>query len=214
MRQRMQRAQNSKKKNKGIALIEMLIVIGVIGLITAGIVGLSTSVFNGIDEADTVSKINTIKGKVQKGYKAQGDYAGLSNASPVLEAEDIENPFGPDIWAAPAQANARDNAAAVVKVPGLTEEACINILTSIDRTAFEYLGTEVGGAAGAAPAAIDPEDEDIAVFGDLAGADVEFVAGGVQGDNTDGTVLTVDSAGAACVAAAATNNAIIVLGFY
>ena len=204
------RVKNSKKKNQGIALIEMLIVIGIIGLITAGIVGLSTSVFNGMDESNIVSKINTMKGKIQKGYKAQGDYEGLLNTSPVLAEEDIENPFGPQILANPAMANGRDNAGAVIRIPGLTEEACTNILTSIDPTAFEYLALQTAGAAGAAPGAISGTADDIAVAGDWTGVSAEFVAGGVD----TATPLTVGLAGTSCDAAAVTNNAVIVVGFY
>ncbi|MDK9759104.1 prepilin-type N-terminal cleavage/methylation domain-containing protein [Vibrio sp. D173a] len=205
------RVKNSKKKNQGIALIEMLIVIGIIGLITAGIVGLSTSVFNGMDESNIVSKINTMKGKIQKGYKSQGDYADLDGDSPVLEAEDIATPFGPDLFADSATANTRANAGAVIKIPGLTEESCNNILSSLDPTAFEYIATEVGGAGGVAPVAVTG---DIAIFNSINDTVAEFVAGGVEGNGTVGTQFTVGNIGDACTASAANNNAILVVGFY
>ncbi|WP_191907673.1 prepilin-type N-terminal cleavage/methylation domain-containing protein [Vibrio fortis] len=201
------RVKNSKK-NQGIALIEMLIVIGIIGLITAGIVALSTNVFNGMDESRVISNLSTVKSKLQKGHKAQGDYVGLvaGTDSPLLDPEDVENPFGADFTISNILANGRASAGVGIKVPGLSIDNCTNILTSLDTNSFEFIGLETGDAGGAVDAMVPGTDD---AAGAITGADVTYMSGGRELIAPD--VATV---GADCLAAGATNNAILVVGFY
>ena len=203
------RVKNSKKKNQGIALIEMLIVIGIIGLITAGIVALSTSVFRGMDESEVIANLSTIKVKLQKGYKSQGDYAGLarsaSGAITLLEISDTQNPFGPDFVVGPVTTNGQENGGATIKVAGLSMDSCQNILTTIDDNTFEYIALETA-AAGTVPVVVPPAS-DIAVG--IAGMAAQFVVGGEAA-----TPRTVDAVDTACATAAAASNGMLVVGFY
>jgi toxin co-regulated pilin len=203
------RVKNSKKKNQGIALIEMLIVIGIIGLITAGIVALSTSVFRGMDEAEVISKLSTVKAKLQKGYKTQGNYAGVgvavSGAIPLLEISDTQNPFGPDFLIGPVETNGQENGGATIKVGGLSIDSCQNILTTIDDNTFEYIGLEAGDA-GTVPEVVPPESDIAVTIADMA---AEFVIGGEAE-----TPRTVGAVNTACAAAAGASNGMLVVGFY
>ena len=203
------RVKNSKKKNQGIALIEMLIVIGIIGLITAGIVALSTSVFRSMDESDVIANLSTVKVKLQKGYKTQGTYTGLGGASgatsSLLERADTLNPFGADFVFGPVETNGQTDGGAAIKVAGLSLDSCQNILTTIDDSTFEYIALETGGA-GTAPTVL-ATTSDIAEGG-ITGL-AEFVVGGeVEIDRT------VDEVDTRCTTAAADSNAMLVVGFY
>jgi toxin co-regulated pilin len=204
------RVKNSKKKNQGIALIEMLIVIGIIGLITAGIVALSTSVFRGMDESDVISNLSTVKVKLQKGYKSQGDYTGLGGASgaesSLLDRADTLNPFGEAFRFGPVATNGQANGGAVITVAGLSMDSCQSILTTIDDNTFEYIAVQTG-TSGTVPVPVAATG-DIAV-GSLPEAATEFVVGGEVT-----TARTVDAVDTACTTSAGANNAMLLVGFY
>ncbi|NOH79332.1 type II secretion system protein [Vibrio sp. RE86] len=197
--------RSNKKKNQGIALIEMLIVIGIIGLVTAGIVALSTSVFRGMDESDVMSNLSTVKAKLQKGYKTQGDYNGVDNDSPLLDRTDVLNPFGADFVVQPVLTSGQADGGVGIRVGGIGQESCRNLLTTIDSAAFDFLAIETGDA-GAAPAAFEATDD---IANAVAGTAVVYVQGGQEV-----TARTVDEVVDDCATSAANDNAMLIVGFY
>ncbi len=196
-----------KNKQSGVALLEMLIVIGIIGLLTAGVVVLSTSTFSSLDELKVVNNMSTVKTKLQKVFKQQGNYAGLTNATSVdfLGENDLSNPYGVDIQLGTAVTNGQADGGFSMSVGGLSEASCVNVMSTLDGNSFDFVGLRTGAAGAAATPLSSTSD----IAGDVADVDPEYVAGASVVKD-----LTVINITADCKVAAANNNAIIVTGAY
>ncbi len=195
------------KKQAGVALLEMLIVIGIIGLLTAGVVVLSTSTFSSLDELKVVNNMSTVKTKLQKVFKQQGNYAGLSNATSVdfLADNDLANPYGVNIQLATAVTNGQTDGGFTMSVGGLSEASCVNVMSTLDGNSFDFVGLITGAAGTAATPLVSTSD----IAGDVTEVDPEYVAGA-----SVVKALTVINITADCKVAAANNNAILVTGAY
>ena len=51
MKNNLKKKLQKQKKQAGVALLEMLVVIGILGILAAGVVTLSTTAFNSLDES-------------------------------------------------------------------------------------------------------------------------------------------------------------------
>lgn len=141
----------SLKKNKGMTLLEVIIVLGIMGVIAAGVVVLAqraidsqnaTKLANGLNSTQT-AMVSTYRSK--KSYPEVGKVdansenlkAGLIAMGKVSE-EDLINPFnGESLMIYTAMNNTKPNRGFAIKVGGLTKDQCSTIISnSSDLFAF------------------------------------------------------------------------------
>lgn len=77
------------KKQKGVTLLEIIIVLGIIGIIAAGVVILAQRAFTSQDISELVDNTNSVRIAMTEAYKDSAEYPARVNASGVTKA-DIE----------------------------------------------------------------------------------------------------------------------------
>lgn len=79
------------KKQRGMTLLEIIIVLGIIGTIAAGVVILAQRAFDSRAVSDLVSNTNTVRIAVKDAYQRQGEYPA-ANPTQVLayKADDLK----------------------------------------------------------------------------------------------------------------------------
>ncbi len=134
----------SLKKNKGMTLLEVIIVLGIMGVIAAGVVVLAqraidsqnaTKLANALNSAQT-AMVSTYRSK--KSYPSIGtDTASSENlkagllAMGKLSEEDLINPFnGEQLMIFTAANNTKPNRGFAIKVGGLTKDQCSTIISN------------------------------------------------------------------------------------
>lgn len=132
----------NKKKQAGLALLEMIIAIGILGVISAAVVMLSTKAFSSMNIKDAVSTITTLDTDLKNAYRSQGNYDGVKEAvtNKVLPKASVKNPFGADIVLAAKPYADAANRGFTMGIPGLNLEQCTKLVNSVGN-AFKYVGT-------------------------------------------------------------------------
>ncbi|MBV7404117.1 type IV pilus major pilin [Enterobacter sp. ENT03] len=75
------------KKQKGVTLLEIIIVLGIIGIIAAGVVILAQRAFASQDMTDVVDNTNTIRVSMTEVYRDANGYPGSSSLAGVTKAQ-------------------------------------------------------------------------------------------------------------------------------
>lgn len=75
------------KKQKGVTLLEIIIVLGIIGIIAAGVVILAQRAFAAQDMSDVVDNTNTIRVSMTEVYRDANGYPGSTSLAGVTKAE-------------------------------------------------------------------------------------------------------------------------------
>lgn len=200
MKNNFRKQLQKQKKQAGVALLEMLVVIGILGILAAGVVTLSTTAFNSLDESQALDNLSAVKVKVQKAYKQQGDYAGLSlmNASGAvpsfLGSEDLDNPFGVDLTLNEVTST-KPNGGFIITMPGMSTASCVNVMTALNPESFYYVAVE-SGVAGVPSNITDGTD-----------ALNNIITGGIG-------ALTVADINSKCESGGQTNEATLIVGAY
>ncbi|EKF9186415.1 type IV pilus major pilin [Vibrio cholerae] len=146
------------KKQRGMTLLEVIIVLGIIGTIAAGVVVLAQRAFDSRTVSEVVQSTNTVRVAIKDAYGSTGKYpqfaavSGLNNDNILDPAQkqpiatlvklgkvsisEARNKISGDFWgigAGKTSADQADNSAKgyVVEVNGLTADQCRNILTQV-----------------------------------------------------------------------------------
>lgn len=136
----------NKKRQAGLALLEMIIAIGILGVISAAVVMLSTKAFSSMNVKDTVAGISALDSAIKNTYRAQGNFAEIHEAfdKKILDRKLAKNPFGGEFVIKSVKIDVNDSnsqKAFSIKVAGLTSEQCQQVVQSVGDS-FAYVGTK------------------------------------------------------------------------
>lgn len=162
------------KKQRGMTLLEIIIVLGIIGTIAAGVVILAQRAFDSKALSDLTGNINTVRTSMKDAYGPTGIYptpagtltAQLTDASTVQQFD--ATPVGRlislgKVSTSEAKNNISNNyinvgganigtdgvrKAYFLEINGLSQSQCRNVLTQVGNS-FDYVEVENGAGAGA-----------------------------------------------------------------
>lgn len=176
------------KKQKGVTLLEIIIVLGIIGIIAAGVVILAQRAFTTQDLTDASDHTNTIRVAMTEGYRDAAEYpdavtlvgtvkSDLTSATdktgPIptlikmgkLSANEVFNGFSNDPFeVGPAKlssvADSKKKGFFVV-VNGLETEECRNFISQVGAS-WDYVEVKAAGAGALAVGTSAPLQMDVA----------------------------------------------------
>lgn len=158
------------KKQRGVTLLEIIIVLGIIGVIAAGVVILAQRAFTSQDITDTINYTNSVRTAMEEAYKDAGEYpvdqtaygktktdigANATSASGAIEMlvamgkvskDEAFNSFSNDpfqIGGVKSSSSASGNKAFYVLVNGVDSETCRNFISQIG-SKWDYVGVVSG----------------------------------------------------------------------
>ncbi|EIZ2110953.1 type IV pilus major pilin [Salmonella enterica] len=160
------------KKQRGMTLLEIIIVLGIIGVIAAGVVILAQRAFDTKAMSDLANNANTVRIAVKDAYGPSGQYpaedptdtAALANSAQLLT--DTKTPIGklvalgkisPDealngisgnyIDIGPGQIGTKANAGYFIVLNGLNQQQCRGMLNQVGNQ-WDFVEVATGEAAG------------------------------------------------------------------
>lgn len=160
------------KKQRGMTLLEIIIVLGIIGVIAAGVVILAQRAFDTKAMSDLANNANTVRIAVKDAYGPSGQYpaedsadtAKLANSAELLT--DTKTPIGkltalgkisPDealngisgnyIDIGPGKIGSKNNAGYFIVLNGLNQQQCRGMLNQVGNQ-WDYVQVGTGEAAG------------------------------------------------------------------
>ncbi|GLS91820.1 hypothetical protein GCM10007916_28900 [Psychromonas marina] len=137
---------NKNKKQQGVALLELIIAIGIIGILTAAVVSLASNAFASMNAKEVIQNTSQIKTGISGVYGRTGDYTNIGQPAgggggldaQAFTMQDLSNPFGAELkveetmWASvPAKGY-------VVIIPQLPAKQCADIVNQIG-TSWAYV---------------------------------------------------------------------------
>ncbi|WP_302850460.1 type IV pilus major pilin [Vibrio cholerae] len=162
------------KKQRGMTLLEVIIVLGIIGTIAAGVVVLAQRAFDSRTVSEVVQNTNTIRVAIKDAYSSVGTYPEakkadiltLTNATiltnttagatPTLvqlgkvSVEEMRNKISGDFYAiAPGHTSATNKKGYAIEINGLNTEQCRSILGQVGNN-WDYVEVPTTGAAAGA----------------------------------------------------------------
>ncbi|WP_417643026.1 type IV pilus major pilin [Enterobacter kobei] len=152
------------KKQKGVTLLEIIIVLGIIGIIAAGVVVLAQRAFTTQDLTDASDHTNTIRVAMTEGFRDEASYpdavslvgvvkseltSATSKTGPLptlikmgkLSASEVYNGFSNDpfeVGPAKLSNGAAKNKGFYVVVNGLETEECRNFISQVG-SSWDYV---------------------------------------------------------------------------
>jgi len=118
----------TKKAQSGRSMIEMLGVLAIVGVLSAGGIAGYSMAMQSYKTTSLIEKINLIAQRARTTYK--GTYTGITNTtmqnSGKLSANDFANPFGGTL----TLANSGDTAFTITTTAVVPAEACVDLMTS------------------------------------------------------------------------------------
>ena len=117
----------TKKTQSGRSMIEMLGVLAIVGVLSAGGIAGYSMAMQSYKTTSLIEKVNLIANRARTTYK--GTYTGITNTtmqnSGKLSANDFTNPFGGSITLASTAA-----AEFTIAASSIPAEACVDLMTS------------------------------------------------------------------------------------
>ncbi|NGZ12752.1 hypothetical protein HGG78_03055 [Vibrio aestuarianus] len=160
MKSMKQRNSRNNKKVRGLALLEILIAIGILGIISAGVATLASRTF----EEQNVSLINKsvtdLSMSLKKAFSRAGRYSGTQTdfdaliAAGAISENSATNPITNDFYGytpVPKYPSAVSGSAFVLTIGGLSDSLCKKIATGslvTDASYFEIVDTVSAQAPG------------------------------------------------------------------
>lgn len=180
------------RKQRGVTLLEIIIVLGIIGVIAAGVVILAQRAFTTQDLSDIQNNANSIRTSMTEAFKDQGSYpnsdtiVGLTKATiktstsnaPIvtlvklgkISPDESFNGISNDAFqlgSATLDNTSSESKAFVLVVNGLATEECRNLVSEMGNQ-WDYVETMQSGApAGADVASLDGRNLSAAVAGSV-----------------------------------------------
>ncbi|HAT8012169.1 type IV pilus major pilin [Citrobacter rodentium NBRC 105723 = DSM 16636] len=167
------------KKQRGVTLLEIIIVLGIIGVIAAGVVILAQRAFTAQDLSAVQDDLTSVRTAMNEAYKDQAEYPAqtdsiltlskstigdttVSNASPIatlvrlgkISADEAFNGFSNDAFQianAQTDSSSSQKKGFVVMVNGLASEECRNLISQMGNQ-WDYVeAVNTNAAAGSEP---------------------------------------------------------------
>lgn len=158
------------KKQKGVTLLEIIIVLGIIGIIAAGVVILANRAFTSQDISELTDNTNSVRVAMAEAYKDSAEYPLREDSTAETKADiakstgtsaivslvkmgkiDISEAFNGfsndafEIGNAKLDAGATKNKAFFIALNGLETEDCRNIISQIG-SQWDYVATTTAAA--------------------------------------------------------------------
>ncbi|HBA6391861.1 TPA: type IV pilus major pilin [Escherichia coli] len=158
------------RKQRGMSLLEVIIVLGIIGTIAAGVVILAQRAFDSRTVSELVSNTNTIRVAMKDAYQRDGKYPAYAdplnltadtikkggNGVPVaqlvqlgkLTPDEARNAISGDyigIGGAKTSAGSTENKGFAIELNGLSQEQCRSILGQVGNN-WEYVKVAAAGS--------------------------------------------------------------------
>ncbi|HGS4747367.1 TPA: type IV pilus major pilin [Vibrio cholerae] len=208
------------KKQRGMTLLEVIIVLGIIGTIAAGVVVLAQRAFDSRTVSEVVQATNTIRVAIKDAYASNGSYpqykspltldnqtilTGDAGATTTLvklgkvSISEMRNKISGDFYGIGAGATAEGQKGKagkpkgyVVEINGLTSEQCRSILSQVGNN-WDYVDVK-GSAAGVYSLTDEAVDMTVAKGGTVLRS---LGANGTDSITPDAIVATCNGNGAA-----------------
>lgn len=179
------------KKQRGMTLLEIIIVLGIIGTIAAGVVILAQRAYDSKAMTDLTNNINTVRTAMKDAYGSTGIYplpagtataalndqtitAAAGQATPIgklialgkLSTDEAKNNISNDFFSV-GGANLSNNGIQkgyFIEINGLNQQQCRNVLLQAGNS-FDYVQTTDAGPAGSYSVDATPVALDTALSG-------------------------------------------------
>ncbi|HDT1602864.1 type IV pilus major pilin [Enterobacter sichuanensis] len=177
------------RKQRGVTLLEIIIVLGIIGVIAAGVVILAQRAFTAQDLSAVQDDLTSVRTAMNEAYKDQAEYPAqsdsilalskstigdttIANNSPIatlvrmgkISADEAFNGFSNDAFQidnALTDSSSSQNKGFVVLVNGLASEECRNLISQMGNQ-WDYVETIKSGAAAGSEPSITGKDLSVA----------------------------------------------------
>ncbi|EMK6845399.1 type IV pilus major pilin, partial [Vibrio cholerae] len=145
---------DKKTGQEGMTLLEVIIVLGIMGVVSAGVVTLAQRAIDSQNMTKAAQNLNTIQVSLTQTYRSLGNYPTTPDAAAAaaltsglvslgkISADEAKNPFtgtNLNIWSFPR--NAAGNKAFAISVDGLTQAQCKTLVTSVGDM-FPYINVQ------------------------------------------------------------------------
>lgn len=180
------------KKQRGVTLLEIIIVLGIIGVIAAGVVILAQRAFTAQDLSAVQDDLTSVRTAMNEAYKDQAQYpaqsdsikglsksdindTSVSNDSPIatlvrmgkISADEAFNGFSNDAFQmdnALTDSSSSQRKGFVVVVNGLASEECRNLISQMGNQ-WDYVEALNSGAAAGSEPSISGRDFSVSKSG-------------------------------------------------
>lgn len=176
-----------KHKNKGMTLLEVIIVLGIMGVIAAGVVVLAQRAIDSQNITKLAQALNTIQTGMIQSFRGRSNYPVSKNDVQSEElrralismgrasTSDFVNPFtGNPLDVFSVAANGQANKAFIIRAANLSQDQCRTLVTNvIDLFSFIY----VDNLNGTVPADVHQEakaDQTLGVLKSQTGTGQQF----------------------------------------
>ena len=214
-----------KTNQSGRSMVEMLGVLAIIGVLSVGGIAGYSKAMNKYKINKTTDQISMLVANIRTMFATQGSYEGLDNkqavkfgivpndlykaesVSNITSSAGITNAFGGNVLIKSSDLRtSKDNRAFVLAYEGLTQEACITIVTG-DWGSAQGSGLIAIGAAGSSNKTLL---DAVMIDADNAstGQDSTTSGYGVPGGKTVPTPISVTNAQKWCSSTASTNSVV------
>ncbi len=152
--------KNVFKKQKGVTLLEIIIVLGIMGVIAAGVVILAQRAIDNQNTTTLAQQLNTIQTAMIQTFRGKGAYPESTTTASSerlfnalinmgkLSEDDKLNPFsGTPLEILSATLNAVPRKAFLIKVADLTQDQCASLITLSEPLMGLVYTTTAGGPA-------------------------------------------------------------------
>lgn len=155
----------SKKKNsKGMTLLEIIIVLGIMGVIAAGVVIIAQRAIDNQSIQKLTSQLNTVQTGMIQVYRSRTSYPAVESnlveseklsdaliAMGKVTKQDLQNPFtGMPLNIFTMSLNKIKNRAFAIRVSELSQDQCTALITNIEDQ-FSFIQVSTTGASSLTP---------------------------------------------------------------
>jgi toxin co-regulated pilin len=146
-------------KERGIALLELIIAIGILGVLSAGIVVLSSRTFASMNLKETVDRTSQLRVGIIETFRTAGSYNAIGTteaallATGAVRADQLKNPLGGgNLQVRSVTLNGKPDGGFVIAVGGFDADQCVKFVTQIGTS---YVDMRVLAGGSAVPATIN-----------------------------------------------------------
>ncbi len=151
---------DKKTGQEGMTLLEVIIVLGIMGVVSAGVVTLAQRAIDSQNMTKAAQNLNAVQVSMTQTYRALGNYPATADIAAAtkltsglvslgkISSDEAKNPFtgtNMNIFAFPR--NSAPNKAFAIAVDGLTQAQCKTLITSVGDM-FPYVLIKSAGTIG------------------------------------------------------------------